>query len=477
MNQCLENPPVDEVTPAPETAGGAIVGRGRVLLLDDDAAFEGIIQDFLVENGFTVVAVQNGRDGIEAVMGGDFALILCDISMPTMPGDMFYRAVERIRPDLCECFIFMTGYRGDASKSDFIKSINGYVLPKPFALKDLLDSIALTEVRRTFRSVFEAGETAPRPAHVSPPADPYLAKALLLRDPEGVAEEPEPALLAPEVFPSPAAATAAVVPPAPVDLAVRHLPATLRGSSPRSHRLPITVGGKSASQPRAGAVSRWFAVAGLVLFLVAAVLLTPQYREARDRAVAAEAERRATEEKWQGVSEQLEHAEKLRSWIASLPGRLAEARNSGGSSETPRAEAPVAGLSKFESAPSQVALIAADRARPRWTSALRGIVTVAGEAIELLEISTREVPEDSGACDVRVHGSVGGAQPRLEADRFRQALEERLKKDAHERPVSTRMERLEDVPGALPGQQRATFEITATVGRANPPTAAKGEGR
>jgi len=119
----------------------------KVLLVEDDPAFQEIMRDFLSESGFTVVAVQNGVEGVHEVLAGDFEIILCDMMMPTLPGDMFYRAVERMRPHLCERFIFMTGHRGNEKVNDFIKKVRGTILTKPFHVDDLLEMIAFVEVR------------------------------------------------------------------------------------------------------------------------------------------------------------------------------------------------------------------------------------------------------------------------------------------------------------------------------------------
>lgn len=119
----------------------------KVLLLEDDPAFKDIMSDFLRESGFEVVAVVNGVEGVHQVLASDFEVILCDMMMPTLPGDMFFRAVERMRPHLCERFIFMTGHRGNKKVNDFISSVNGTILTKPFHVDDLLEMIAFIRVR------------------------------------------------------------------------------------------------------------------------------------------------------------------------------------------------------------------------------------------------------------------------------------------------------------------------------------------
>lgn len=119
----------------------------RVLLLEDDSEFKEIMQCFLSENGFEVVAVQNGVEGVHEVLAGEFEVILCDMLMPTLPGDMFYRAVERMRPQLCGRFIFMTGYRGNAKVNEFISGVDGTVLTKPFHVGELLELIAFIQLR------------------------------------------------------------------------------------------------------------------------------------------------------------------------------------------------------------------------------------------------------------------------------------------------------------------------------------------
>jgi DNA-binding response OmpR family regulator len=130
---------------APEDAMGVMTGK--ILLLEDDSCFQEILKDFLETHSYEVVAVRNGVDGVREIMASDFDVVICDMMMPSLPGDMFYLAVERMRPHLCDRFIFITGLRDNAKVSGFIESVNGTILPKPFHVDDLLEMISFVQVK------------------------------------------------------------------------------------------------------------------------------------------------------------------------------------------------------------------------------------------------------------------------------------------------------------------------------------------
>jgi CheY-like chemotaxis protein len=124
----------------------------KILLLEDDAGFREVIKLFLLESGYELVCVKNGLEGVQEVLAGDFAVILCDMMMPKLPGDLFFRAVQKMRPDLCQRFVFMTGYRDNPKVDDFIAKVGGSVLIKPFHVDDLLEMIAFIQVRMSVQT-------------------------------------------------------------------------------------------------------------------------------------------------------------------------------------------------------------------------------------------------------------------------------------------------------------------------------------
>jgi CheY-like chemotaxis protein len=117
--------------------------KKRILLVEDDSNFIGAIQHVLEVNDYEVQCAANGVEGLKHVMVADYDIILCDLMMPHLPGDMFFEAVKRTKPQLCSRFIFMSGYKGEQKYDDFIRKIRGVALWKPFSVSDMLQSIDL----------------------------------------------------------------------------------------------------------------------------------------------------------------------------------------------------------------------------------------------------------------------------------------------------------------------------------------------
>ena len=129
-----------EVTPAIEVPPDHAAGPAkRILLLEDRDDFRKVLDDYLVSRSFQVTSVPTGVEGLREIMKGTFDLIICDMMMPRMGGEMFYWAVTRVRPATRECFIFFTGHKNNPAIEFFFRRINARVLYKPFKLA-VLDS-------------------------------------------------------------------------------------------------------------------------------------------------------------------------------------------------------------------------------------------------------------------------------------------------------------------------------------------------
>ena len=115
-----------------------VSGAGqRVLLLEDRSDFRQVIHDYLESRSFEVTSVQSGIEGLRKIMEGRFDLIICDMMMPNMGGEMFYWAVTRVRPGTRQRFIFFTGHKNNPRIDFFFRRVHATVLFKPFCLSAL----------------------------------------------------------------------------------------------------------------------------------------------------------------------------------------------------------------------------------------------------------------------------------------------------------------------------------------------------
>jgi len=127
-----------EIDLPPDDAAGPV---RRVLLLEDRDDFREVLRDHLAFRGFDVISVPSGIEGLQEIRKGAFDLIICDMMMPRMGGEMFYWAVTRLRPATAQRFIFFTGHRNNPAIEFFFQRVKAIVLNKPFKLSALDSTI------------------------------------------------------------------------------------------------------------------------------------------------------------------------------------------------------------------------------------------------------------------------------------------------------------------------------------------------
>ena len=114
----------------------------RVLLLEDQDDFRALLHDHLVCRSFQVTSVPSGVEGLRETLKDPFDLIICDMMMPQVGGEMFYWAVTRARPAAAQRFIFFTGHQNNPRINFFFQRVKATVLIKPFKLQALDSAIA-----------------------------------------------------------------------------------------------------------------------------------------------------------------------------------------------------------------------------------------------------------------------------------------------------------------------------------------------
>jgi CheY-like chemotaxis protein len=116
-------------------------GNERILIVDDEPAILRINQRLLEQNGYQVTTSTNGEEALKRFSENPdaFDLVLSDVSMPSLSGDLLAEKILAIRPGLP--ILLVTGFSSNVSdESAKNKGISG-VLMKPVAKSVLLKKI------------------------------------------------------------------------------------------------------------------------------------------------------------------------------------------------------------------------------------------------------------------------------------------------------------------------------------------------
>jgi CheY-like chemotaxis protein len=114
----------------------------HVLVVDDDIELALTYQELLQAHGYQVSTASNGREALKLVQNSEVDAILCDLSMPELSGDLFYREVGRARPPLLKRFVFLTANADNPLYETFLRSVKVPVIAKPAPVESVLEKLA-----------------------------------------------------------------------------------------------------------------------------------------------------------------------------------------------------------------------------------------------------------------------------------------------------------------------------------------------
>jgi len=108
----------------------------RILVVEDEARIQSFLTRGLEAEGYTVVAADNGRDGLALASVGEWDLVVLDLLLPGLSGLQVLRELHRGRPRLPVVIL--------SARADLQTKLRGFelgatdYLAKPFAIDELL---------------------------------------------------------------------------------------------------------------------------------------------------------------------------------------------------------------------------------------------------------------------------------------------------------------------------------------------------
>lgn len=124
----------------------------RILLVDDDVELAGMLRDYLVRDGFEVLAVPDGESGVAEALSGNFALVVLDVMMPGIGG---IEALRRIRAASTVPVLMLTARGDDLDRIVGLELGADDYVPKPCLPRELA-----ARLRAILRRSQQPGEPA-----------------------------------------------------------------------------------------------------------------------------------------------------------------------------------------------------------------------------------------------------------------------------------------------------------------------------
>jgi DNA-binding response OmpR family regulator len=129
VNQKTQNKRADGVDP---------LALKAVLVVDDDKQLASALQWILADENYLVDVAFNGEEALLKVKVHEYDAVICDVMMPRLRGDEFYVQAKKLRPNLANRFIFITGFGADKDIREFLNALRLKHLIKPFPIQELI---------------------------------------------------------------------------------------------------------------------------------------------------------------------------------------------------------------------------------------------------------------------------------------------------------------------------------------------------
>jgi CheY-like chemotaxis protein len=126
---------------APSRGPTEAVRGASILVVEDEAALAAAVSDALKDAGYVVERAADGEEALAAIKAKRFDLVVCDLKMPRLDGQSFYRLLVNAAPQLSQRVIFVTGDVAGTDAEAFLERSGCRWLAKPFRLADLLRAV------------------------------------------------------------------------------------------------------------------------------------------------------------------------------------------------------------------------------------------------------------------------------------------------------------------------------------------------
>ena len=113
--------------------------RRKILVVDDNVEFVGLLRRLLENKDFQVSVALDGKTAVEKAMSDDPEMVLLDLKLPDLPGEEILKRIKEINKDIA--IIIVTGFGGEQAAVDLMRKGAIDFLSKPLEREVLYSAI------------------------------------------------------------------------------------------------------------------------------------------------------------------------------------------------------------------------------------------------------------------------------------------------------------------------------------------------
>jgi DNA-binding NtrC family response regulator len=134
--------------------------KGRILIVEDDTTFRGLLAAILEDAGHEIILAVNGAEGLTKLQQESFDLVLSDLKMPKMGGIELFKAsrFDQAAPPFVLITAFGTVEEAVTAIKDGVSDFLTKPLKDPATLRALVDRLLLEHTRKRRLSALEEAE-------------------------------------------------------------------------------------------------------------------------------------------------------------------------------------------------------------------------------------------------------------------------------------------------------------------------------
>lgn len=126
---------------APKKVAADHTGAGVILLVEDEDAVRALNARMLISRGYTVHEAASGVEALDIFLkhDGKIDLVVSDVVMPEMDGPTLLGELRQRNP--ATKVVFVSGYAEEAFRKNLPEGEQFHFLPKPFTMKQLVETV------------------------------------------------------------------------------------------------------------------------------------------------------------------------------------------------------------------------------------------------------------------------------------------------------------------------------------------------